>query len=544
MAKGATEGSSLLPPDAEPTPSCVREDKPLRRLIVAACAATNSCNVGYDLGIASCVGRGMQETWDLSDVEIALFIGSVNICAIFGTIGAAYITDRAGRRLAFACANITLILGAGFVTIAPSFIGVLIGRVIMGIGVGVGFAVDPLYIAETSTPSQRGRLVTCSEFGLNVGIVTGFAVGWLCHGAFPPDVAWRWMSAYGMALPVLMLILCATVLPESPRWLLMKGRREEALATLNRLGFASMDRDALVASFEHGMEVEREAAKSANGWSMILSPTPTMRRILMAGIGMATVQQMCGIDAVQYYMLFLLDALNVDDPEAWQVVFGLIKLFPILIAGIVFDSWGRRPVLILTTIGTTLSLGLISASFYLAPIGPDPLQNTTTTQEKASDYNVLALIGMAGFYYNFSMGLGPGAWLIPSEIYPMLARGRLMAISTCINRAVAAIYATGFLPFSKAVGSGAAVLFLAISNALIVVFIYFLVPETKGRSLDDMYAYFMELTEDRTSDTKDMLKKTKALEQTLEPGVDLLKVDLLNDQRADLAKSKAPYGSA
>lgn len=202
--------------------------------IFAMCAAVNSCNLGYDVGVSTNAGALIQRDMNLTDVQRELFIGSLNMWSIFGSLFAHWICDRYGRRHSFKVAAIGFIIGLIIMAAAPNYTILMIGRVFVGLGVGFGLAIDPLYIAEISPAAHRGRLVTWSEIAINVGLVFGFFSGILFYGV-ADHIQWRLMFALGCVLPLLMIYLVQTVMPESPRFLVEKKQIPEATEVLTKL---------------------------------------------------------------------------------------------------------------------------------------------------------------------------------------------------------------------------------------------------------------------------------------------------------------------
>jgi MFS family permease len=202
--------------------------------IFALCAAVNSCNLGYDVGVSTNAGALIQRDMGLTDVQREAFIGSLNMWSIFGSLFAHWICDRYGRRHSFKVAAIGFIIGLVIMAVAPNYTVLMIGRVFVGLGVGFGLAIDPLYIAEISPAAHRGRLVTWSEIAINIGLVFGFFSGIMFYG-MDDAIQWRLMFAMGCILPIIMIILVQTVMPESPRFLVEKQRVPEAKEILKML---------------------------------------------------------------------------------------------------------------------------------------------------------------------------------------------------------------------------------------------------------------------------------------------------------------------
>ena len=202
--------------------------------IYVLCAAVNSCNLGYDVGVSTNAGPKIRQDFNLTNVQLELLLGSINFWSMFGAIMAQHVSDTYGRRTTFIMAALGFILGVAIMSMAPSYEILMFGRFFVGMGVGVGLAIDPLYIAEVSPASCRGELVCWSEIAINIGIVFGFASGIVLH---PLDNAleWRVMLALGAVLPMVMIVLVLKVMPESPRWLIAKNRLDEARSILERI---------------------------------------------------------------------------------------------------------------------------------------------------------------------------------------------------------------------------------------------------------------------------------------------------------------------
>ena len=322
--------------------------------IFVLCAALNSCNLGYDIGVNTSAGRLLQDedSLNLTDGELEIFMGSLNLFAAIGAIFASSISDRYGRRGAFLVAAIGFIFGVLIQSVAASYATLMAGRVFVGLGVGFGLAIDPIYIAEISPAEHRGRLVTWSEIATNVGIVFGFASGLFFYNV-EPDIAWRLMFSMGLILPCLLIFFVFKIMPESPRWLISKGKEQEAKLVLEKVYPTGCDIDAITKDIKKGIETEFEAEKAV-GWDMIFFPTPAFRRMIIVGIGSAVSQQLVGIDAIQYFLDFILEEAGVEEGIGRTFVLiglGVLKLLVIVYAGKAFDKNGRRPLFFISLLG-------------------------------------------------------------------------------------------------------------------------------------------------------------------------------------------------
>jgi sugar porter (SP) family MFS transporter len=379
-------------------------------------------------------------------------------------------------------AAVGFILGVVIMASAPNYGLLMVGRFFVGLGVGVGLAIDPLYIAEVSPPEHRGELVTWSEIALNVGLVFGFSTGLTLSG-LPDDLEWRVMFLLGAILPAGMIVLVFTVMPESPRWLVARQRPDEAADILRRVYPPGHDVSQVVEEIREALEREEEA-EHAVGWKVLTSPTPAIRRMLLVGVGIAVAQQAVGIDAIQYYLLDVLQQSGIENEAKldWTLIFlGLIKLAFILVGGRMFDQRGRRPPFFISLLGTAASTLVIGAAFLAA--GGNPSGRF--------------VVGGLGFYLAFfSIGMGPGAWLIPSEIFASCIRAKAMSVATFANRVTATLMSSTFLSTANAVGWGGFFLMLSAVSLIVLGFVRVYLPETKGKSLEEMSVYFAEITND------------------------------------------------
>ncbi|KAI2500116.1 major facilitator superfamily-like protein [Fragilaria crotonensis] len=461
------------------------------------CAAVNSCNLGYDVGVNTNAGPKIRQDFHLTDVQLELFLGSINFWSMFGALLAQHISDTYGRRRTFIMAALGYILGVAIMSMAPSYEILMFGRFFVGMGVGIGLAIDPLYIAEVSPASRRGELVCWSEIALNVGIVLGFASGIVLY-PLSNNQEWRVMLALGAILPMVMIVLVLKVMPESPRWLIANNRFEEARSILERIYPHGFDIDAVVCEITNALELELAAEKSV-GWSVIFRPSLSVRRMLLVGVGTSVIQQAVGIDAIQYYMIDVLDHSGIKSDKGQlgvMILLGLVKLGFAFVGGKLFDKYGRRPLFAVSLLGCAASLVAVSVTF----------SDTTKTGQ------MLTVLGLASYLAFFSCGMGPGGWLIPSEVYHMCIRAKAMSVTTFLNRLTATIMATTFLSVAHAISWPGFFLLLAVICVAGALFLCNFLPETMGRSLEDIALDIANVTGDRfILDTEEKLKKERCL---------------------------------
>lgn len=398
-------------------------------------------------------------------------------------------------------AALCFILGVVLLALAPNYTILLLGRFWVGIGVGIGLAIDPMYIAELSPAARRGELVTYSEIALNVGLVLGFASGpVLSTLSVPPDRRWRIMFALGAIMPLVLIGLVLTVLPESPRWLIAHGRDMEAIHILKRTHPPHWKIEAVVSDIRESLHVEavahnnhnRASSSGVEGWkALLVHPTPAIQRMLLVGVCAAIAQQAIGIDAIQYYLLDVLAQSGLTSDNSKQDValigLGLIKLGFIFVGGQLFDRKGRRPLLLTSLLGTAVSTLAIGVTFLAS----------SSSSSNSTPNAGFVVTGLACYLAFFSVGMGPGGWLIPSEVFfATCFRAKAMSVATVANRLTATFMASTFLSMAALVGWGPFFLLLSLSSVLWAWAAHQYLPETRRKSLEDMANYFATLTGD------------------------------------------------
>lgn len=242
------------------------------------------------------------------------------------------------------------------------------------------------------------------------------------------------------------------------------------------------DVSPILLDIKEAIEREMTAGKTI-GWDMVLFPTPAFRRMILVGVGVAIAQQAVGIDAIQYFLVYILRESGIHDRSLQMgilILLGSVKLIFIYIGGRLFDRRGRRPLFFISLCGMATALMLLSVNFF-----------------GNSNSSILSIFGLAFYLAFFSLGMGPGSWLIPSEIFATCIRAKAMSIATFMNRLTATLMSSTFLFTGSAMSWAGFFLLLACVCFVILSFVYFFLPETKGRSLEDMSIYFAEITGDR-----------------------------------------------
>jgi len=393
-------------------------------VILSVLVASNvAMLLGYDIGVMSGAKRVMQRDLLLSDRQVETLVGSLNLVSAGGGLLSGTLADsRLGRRgtVAFAC--IMSVAGSAVMAFAPRAQGfevLMVGRVLCGVAVGAGIMIAPLYISELSPKALRGTLVSFFEVAINVGILLGYVAGWAFR-TLPDDTSWRWMMGVG-GVPPALILLCLCIMPESPRWLLARGREDEARSVLSGICKPEEAKEALSAMKE---DIKAPQLSLCEAAGELLCPPPGLRVLLLAGLGNAFFQQASGVEAAVYYTPEVLESAGFVDEDALllaTVGVGLVKVTVIFIPLLLLDRVGRRPLLIISNVGICLAQLLISMSFLFGPDnssgGNEPEPEPEPAAEVPPLAKWLAVGGQCAFVASFSLGVGPLAHVLSSELY-------------------------------------------------------------------------------------------------------------------------------
>ncbi|CAM9689067.1 unnamed protein product [Scytosiphon promiscuus] len=437
--------------------------------LCAMCSSLCSILLGYDVGVMSGAKEFIKPDLGLTTVQNEVMVGSLNIVAAFGGLLAGKTADRLGRKPTTALACIVFIVGATMMTMSHSFAFLLMGRVVTGVGVGCAMVIAPVYITELAPPDVRGMLVSLTDICINVGIVFGYGASLLCSDVFESDSGkWRSMIGIGM-LPPLLILACLSLMPESPRWLIATGNHVEALRVLKRV----MDDDA---EAERTLETIAQATSTREAtWKDVLLPTDrTVKAAMVLGVGLGFWQQASGseVEAAVYY------TPEVLKNKGWQnrailrgnMGVGGFKLLGEVVAFMLLDRIGRRPLFLASSTLVTFCLLMVGSAFLL---------NWTS---------MLTLFWLCMFMFTFSLGLGPVTFVVASEIFPVAVRGKAMSVVIFVNRMMSGVIALSYQSLSEAMTPAGSFYFFSALSAVSVAFYYFLVPETRGRTLEQITA--------------------------------------------------------
>ncbi len=429
-------------------------------------AALGGLLFGYDTGVISGAILFIKIEFSLSPTMEELVVSAVLVGAVLGAAAGGALTSRFGRRKLIILAGIVFTLSAIGTALAPT-VGWLIGvRVASGIGIGIASFISPMYIAELVPAKVRGSLVAVNMLAITTGIVVAYLVDY----AFSAAHGWRYM--FGLAVvPAIGLVIGMWWLPDSPRWLISKSKIDEARKILRRARTTS----------DVGQEIkdiQQSMAKQGEGGIAGLLQ-PSLRMPMIVGLGLAIFQQITGINTVIYYAptIFKFAGISAAGPAilAGAGLTAVMWCFHVL-AIFLLDRVGRRPLLLTGVAGQIVGLAVLGAAFQFSRL--------------ASFKSEVAIGGLVIYVASFAFGLGPIFWLLISEIYPLKNRGVAMSAVTVTNWAMNLLVAVTFLTLVSVLGHAGTFWLYGIVAVGAWVFFYRLVPETKGKTLEQIEAHW------------------------------------------------------
>ncbi|KAG9440951.1 hypothetical protein H6P81_021116 [Aristolochia fimbriata] len=457
--------------------------------------------MGYDTGVMSGAMIFIKEDLKISEVQVEVLAGILNFCAFAGSPVAGRISDWMGRRKTISLASVIFFVGSVLMGFAPNYPMLLAGRCVAGVGVGFALTIAPVYSAEISSPSSRGRFTSLNEIYISVGILLGYVANYIFAG-LPLKYGWRTMLGIG-AFPSFALALAVISMPESPRWLVMQGRPGEAGAVL--LKVSNSEREAarrlrdikLAAGINDEVEDEgheegakRAGTKKGGGegvWKEIfVRPRRSVRRILVAAVGIHFLQHAVGIEAVVLYSPRIFKAAGVKGKNMLllgTVVVGLLKTAFVVVATLLVDKVGRRRLFLISATGALASLLALGSGLTVA----QQHQSSNNPPAWALKLSIASVFTYISF---FSFGLGPVTWVYTSEIWPLRLRAQGASIGVAVNRIMNATLATSFISLYQAITIGGAFFLFAAITLLAWLFFFFYLPETKGKNLEEMEELF------------------------------------------------------
>ena len=420
---------------------------------------------GFDMGIIAAALIYVRQTFHLSTMLQEVLVISVLIGVMIGALVGGTIADRVGRRKTLMAGGALFIIGSIIAPLSPNVSVLFIARTLLGIAVGFTSVTAPVYVSELAPPASRGMLIGLYQFALTAGIAIADLVGYWFAGT----QGWRWMFAFGLLPAVLFLFLVLTV-PESPRWLFAQNRPAEAEAVLktytDEAGARLLMEDIRVSLL----------SKMERSWSALWSPA--VRPSLFIAVGFMLLTPATGINAVIYYgpQIFTLAGISSDKSAIFATLLvAITNVLATVIALVLVDRLGRKPLLYMGLGGMITALLVLSLSFHMqAALG--------------HSMGIIATACLMFFITCYAFSIGPIAWILVSEVFPLRVRGRGVAAATLGFGTSNFLVSLTFLSLIKAVGTSLTFATAAAFCLLTLIFVRFVIPETKGRELESISA--------------------------------------------------------
>lgn len=414
---------------------------------------------GYDTGVIASALPHISDEFGLSSFTSGVVTSAILVGAMIGAFGVGPLSDRFGRKRLLMVAAAVFVLGSVGAAASPNALLLIGARGLLGVAVGAASSLVPVFIAEAAPPHLRGRLVSMNQLLITIGIVGAYATGY----AFEDEGNWRAMFGVGV-IPALVLLIGMALLPETPRWLVNKGRTDEARRVLARLR-RDTDLDTELEEIRAVREPHRAGLSALRrGW---------VRPALVAGIGLQIFGQASGVNTVIYYAPTIFEKAGIGSSGAVlaTVGVGIVNVVCTIIGMSLIDRIGRRKLLISGAGVMTVSLGILALALGVgggAAIG------------------YVAVTCLAIYIAAFAVAFGVVIFVLPSELYPQEIRGTAMSVTLFSNWTVNFVVSLTFLTLMDALGVSPTFWLYTAICALAVVFAVRCVPETKGRSLEEI----------------------------------------------------------
>jgi SP family arabinose:H+ symporter-like MFS transporter len=430
-------------------------------VLLATTAAISGFLFGFDTAVINGVLLFLRRQFTLSNLQTEVAASSLLLGCLLGAAGASIIGDRYGRRKSLIFSAVLFAvssLGAAAASTVDLF---SVARLVGGLAIGVASVLTPVYIAEISPSNHRGALVSINQLAIVIGILSAYLVSWRLSRI--GENSWRWMLAVA-AIPSLAFLSGLLAIPESPRWLLARGRHREGEHILARIYGAK-------AAKEQVQAVERAVANEDGSWHEVFSNR--MRKRLALGMMLALFSQITGINTVLYYGSIIISehfpGQSTSMALVANVVIGTANLLFTIVAMIFLDRWGRRGILMTASGGMAIALMLLVIALNMHNVPP-----------------VLMLGAILLYVAFFALGMGPGPWLIISEIFPTKVRGRAASIATSTLWSGTLVVTFTFLTLVRVLNLWGTFAIYGLLSFLCFLYVWKMVPETKGRTLEQI----------------------------------------------------------
>jgi len=451
---------------------------------IVAVATIGGFMFGYDSGVINGTQAGLEKAFGLSKLGTGLNVGAILIGCAVGAFAAGRLADVFGRRtvmIAAALAFIVSALAAGAASSSALFIA---ARILGGLGVGAASVLSPVYISEVTPAHIRGRLSSVQQIMIISGLTGAFVANYvLAHTAGASTAplwfaipAWRWMF-WLQAIPAAIFVLTLLIIPESPRFLVARGREAAAEAVLSRL-FGPGEGVRKVAQIRASLAADHHKPKLAD---LVDKVTGKVRPIVWAGIGLAVFQQLVGINIVFYYGAVLWQSVGFSEDDALKIniLSGALSILACLATIALIDRIGRKPLLLIGSLGMAAALGTMAVCFSTGALVDGALHLSDQT-------GLVALIAANAYAVLFNLSWGPVMWVMLGEMFPNQIRGSGLAVAGFAQWMANFAISVSFPALAAGLGLSVTYGFYAAAALISFFFVRALVTETRGRELEEM----------------------------------------------------------
>lgn len=439
-----------------------------RSIVIGVLAATAGLMSGLDIGVISGALDFVAKDFNASTVAQEWIVSAMMAGAAIGAIIAGWLARASGRKWSLALSGVIFILGSLGCAFAWSISSMICGRALMGLAIGIAAFTSPLYLSEIASEKTRGAMISTYQLMITVGIFLAF----ISDTLFSYHGQWRWMFGV-ITVPGVLFVCGVLFLPYSPRWLMMRGRKQEAHSVLTDLRPHSHDTAAEIQAIDNQLQ-------QTQGGFALLRSNRNFRRSLALGIVLQIMQQFAGINVVMYYApkIFALAGF-VGTAQMWcTATVGLVNVLATVAAVSLVDRWGRKPILYAGFTTMTVALSVLA---WLNHAGMDT---------QAAKFLCVALIML--FIVAHAMSAGPIMWVLCSEIQPIKGRDLGITISTLTNWISNMVVGASFLSVLNALGGANTFALMAALNTLFLALTFVFVPETSGASLEQIEQNLMQ----------------------------------------------------
>lgn len=511
-------------------------------MLTALIIALGGLLMGFDASVISGVVKFIEPEFGLSKLELGWSVSSLTLTATLAMMLAGPLSDKYGRRLVLRYSAILYAISAIASALAPTFWFLVIARMIGGLGVGASLILAPMYIAEISPAKIRGRMVSFNQLNIVIGISLAFFTNYLILQFGNSDESWakslmldkhnwRWMLGLE-TLPAVFYFMGLFLVPRSPRWLIMKGEYEEAMKIMKKFNSTGqVESDVLAIKQSMGSDKKKKRPPISDLFK------PELQLVITIGIVVAVLQQITGINSIFFYapMIFEQSGIGTDTSFVQAILVGLVNLVFTVLAIMFIDKLGRKPLLVGGVAGITICMFVLAYSFNSATyklsrdsmkalngeVDQEQLESivgttynsdvdfkralvTSLGKEKAVENEsqlikaaismnpLLILIGILGFVASFALSIGPVMWVLFSELFPNWIRGLAISFVGLINSGVSFLVQLVFPWELENLGSAMTFLIYGLFAFIGLILIVKILPETKGKTLEELEAILVK----------------------------------------------------